>query len=70
MTRIRNASSFGDLIVNGHGVIASGEEIETDDRSLIESPNFEVVAQATRKVAAKKATHPHVKKVDKAEGNA
>ena len=45
MTRIRNVSPFGDLIIAGHGVVAHGAEIETDDQSLIDSPNFEAVVE-------------------------
>jgi hypothetical protein len=44
VTRIRNVSPFGELIIAGHGVVAPGGEIETDDKTLIESPNFEQVS--------------------------
>ncbi|HET6915889.1 MAG TPA: hypothetical protein VFH56_07335 [Acidimicrobiales bacterium] len=44
MTRIRNVSPFGDLIIAGHGVVKAGDVIDTDDKSLIDSPNFEAVA--------------------------
>ena len=51
MTRIRNVSPFGDLIIAGHGVVERGAEIETDDKTLIDSPHFE-------KAAGKKTAAP------------
>ena len=60
MTRIRNVSPFGDLIIAGHGVVEYGAEIETSDKTLIESPHFETVA--AKKTAVSKSTSAEGKK--------
>lgn len=45
MTRIRNVSPLGDLIIGGVAV-AAGEVIDTDDKTLVESEHFERAPKA------------------------
>lgn len=51
MTRIRNVSPLGDLHVTGFGAVAAGAVIDTDDQTLIDSPDFEPVTDTNVKPA-------------------